>query len=82
LSGSASRHTGADTLHPKIYSEAKYRKRWAIWTLYEAVKVQADKEGKVPCLYLKGRGKRGYLCFFHSKDLKMLIQAYRGSQDE
>lgn len=77
LSGSSSRHTGADTLHPRIYSEAKYRKRWAIWTLFEAVKVQAAKEGKIPCLFLKERGKKGYLMCFHSNDWFELVRQYQ-----
>ena len=77
LSGSCSRHTGADTLHARIYSEAKYRKKWALWTLYEAVKEQAAKESKIPALFLKEKGRPGYLICVHSDDWFKLIEEYR-----
>ncbi len=76
LSGSCSRHTGADTLHLRIYSEVKYRRRWALWTLYEAVKEQAAREAKIPALFLKEKGKRGYLICVHSDDWFKLIKEY------
>lgn len=76
LSGSASRHTGADTLHPQIYSEAKYRKKWALWTLYEIVKEQATREDKIPALFFKQKGKRGYLIVCHSEDWFKLLAEY------
>ena len=62
LSGSASRHTGADTLHPRIYSEAKYRKRWAIWSLFETVKAQASTGGQDPLPLPQGEGEKGLPC--------------------
>lgn len=77
LSGSCSGHTSGDTLHPKLYSEAKYRKKWALWTLFESVKAQAANEGKVPALFLKEKGKRGYLVCVHSDDFFSVVSQYR-----
>jgi len=79
LSGSASGHTAADTLHKRIFAECKLRKYWQVWRLYEAVHKQAAKEEKVPCLYLKEKGKRGYLLCFHSDDWFRLLKDYRGN---
>lgn len=77
LSGSCSGHTSGDTLHKKIYSEAKYRKKWALWTLFEQVKSLAAQEDKIPALFLKEKGKRGYLLVCHSDDFLKLIMQYR-----
>ena len=77
LSGSCSGHTSGDTLHEKIYSEAKYRKKWALWTLFEEVKAQALREGKLPAVFLKEKGKAGYLIVCHSADFLKLVETYR-----
>jgi len=61
LSGSASRHTAGDVIHPTFYVECKRRKRWSVWALYEDVKRRAEREGKVPLLTLKQYRKQGHL---------------------
>jgi hypothetical protein len=80
LSGMNSGHnTSSDTLHKKIYSEAKYRKHWGLWALFEKVKALAAKESKTPCIYLKERGRPGYLMVFHSDDWFQLMKEYHDS---
>lgn len=76
LSGLCSRHTSSDTLHSRIFAECKYRQRWQVWTLYEAVKKQAIKEAKIPALFLKEKGRKGYLVCFHSDDWLQLVKEY------
>ncbi len=56
LSGGASRHTRSDTLHPTIYLEMKYRKRFAIVEQIRQEEVKAKKEHKVAVLGLQQRG--------------------------
>jgi len=78
LSGMNSGHnTSADTLHNKIYSEAKYRKKWALWSLFEQVKELALKESKIPCLFLKQKNKKGYLVCFHYEDWQKVLEGYK-----
>ncbi len=76
LSGSASGHTAADTLHKRIFSECKYRKQWQVWSLFEQVRTAASREGKIPCLYLKTKGKYGYLMCFHYEDFQRIVEEY------
>ena len=68
LSGSASRHTKSDTLHPELFIECKHRKKMAIWSLYEKTKKMAEEEGKIPVLTLKEKGKKGFLICVHQQD--------------
>ena len=81
LSGSASRHTGGDTLHPRIYSECKYRKKWTVWTLFSLVQEAAAREGKIPALFLKEKSKHEYLVCFHSNDWFQLVREYAKEND-
>lgn len=60
LSGSSSRHTSGDLIHPVFYAEVKYRARHAILTLMREVEAKAKREGKTPLLVLKERGRHGF----------------------
>jgi Holliday junction resolvase len=59
LSGSASRHTSGDVIHPVLYVECKYRKRSALWTEFHRVRGLARDEGKEPVLVEKVAGAVG-----------------------
>ncbi|MBI4332915.1 MAG: hypothetical protein HY673_16730 [Chloroflexi bacterium] len=63
LSGNNSKHTAGDVIHPSLYVEVKYRKRFAIVSLMKQVEKAARKEGKTPVLALQEAGakKRYYL---------------------
>lgn len=56
LSGSASRHTKSDSLHPVIYLEMKYRKSFAVVSQIRKEQLKAKKERKVAVLGLQQRG--------------------------
>jgi hypothetical protein len=63
LSGGGSRHTRADTLHPRAFLEVKYRQRFAIVELMRQTEELAKKEGKtaILCLQQKGLKTRYYV---------------------
>ena len=63
LSGGASQITRSDSLHPTIYLETKYRKRFAVVELMRETEVKARVENKVAVLGLvqKGLHTRYYL---------------------
>jgi hypothetical protein len=53
LSGKSSQHgTSADTLHPHLYIEVKYRKVHAAVDLFRDTYNKAQKEGKTPIVIL------------------------------
>ena len=73
LSGSSSKHdTESDTLHERLYIEAKRDKRFlgkVFVTLLHGVATKARKEGKIPVVCLKEHGKQGFYIVVHSKHL-------------
>ena len=81
LSGEMSKHTSSDTLHPRLFVEAKYRKRHTTWSLWRDAKDKADKENKLPVLALKEKGKHGFLVVVRSSDLNEFIKIYKESTD-
>lgn len=56
LSGGSAGHTRADVIHPVIYLEMKYSKRFAILSQIKKDEVKAKKEGKIAVLGLQQRG--------------------------
>ena len=75
LSGSSGRDdtTRSDTTHPRLFVEAKYRRRHAVWTSFDAIKDPARKEGKTPVLALIDKGRPGFLLCIHSDDLSIVV---------
>ena len=55
LSGSSSRHTRGDVIHPVIYLEMKYRQTFAVVSQIRKEEVKAKKEGKVAVLGFQQR---------------------------
>ena len=56
LSGGSSRHTRSDVIHPTIYLEMKYRKRFSVVSQIRREEEKAKKEGKVAVLGFQQRG--------------------------
>lgn len=50
-----------DVLHDTFFIECKERKSFTIWEWFTKAKAEAKKEGKVPLLVLKEKGKHGEL---------------------
>lgn len=73
LSGQNSGHeTNSDTLHPDLYIECKYRKRFALCELFQDTERKAKKEKKVPVVAIKQHGQRNFLLLVRPKDLARL----------
>lgn len=62
LSGRNSKHTASDSLHPRLFIETKYSKRFALVNVYKKAKELARKEGKLPVLILVPKGSTEMYC--------------------
>lgn len=77
LSGINSGHTHADCMGVEgIFIEVKYRKSFALWTLYMKTKNLARKECKVPVVAIREKGKSGFIDLIHSDYLDAYVQMY------
>lgn len=76
LSGGNSKHTRSDTLHDKLFVEAKYRQRSAVWTLFESTDELAAQESKLPLLTLCQKQKPGFLIVAHSDDFEEIAVGF------
>jgi len=76
LSGSNSKHTGSDTLHPYLYVEAKKRKSFALFELYRDTKRKARKEDKTPVVAIKETGRPQVLLLIDPDDLPRVCDCY------
>lgn len=78
LSGENSRHdTHSDSLHPRIYIEAKRDQRLVGKTFSDLIDdtwCKALDEDKIPMIAFKIQGTRGYMIVCHSEDLKDLAE--------
>jgi hypothetical protein len=75
LSGSHSRHSRGDIIHPSLYVECKYRKRFALLTLMRAVEDKAKDEKKRPVLVLQERNARQAYALIRLNDLEVSHEA-------
>ena len=80
LSGSASRQTSADVIHPLFYVEVKYRQRFAVVSLMEEVAEKARKEGKIPVVALQQKNKKTRYYLVNEQTLLMLLEAWKHQQ--
>jgi len=69
LSGGNSGITRADIVDEDLFIEVKYRKKLWIWSLFRETKKLAKKEGKIPVVVVKEKGKMGELWCINSTDL-------------
>lgn len=68
LSGGNSKITRSDSMHKKLFIEAKLRVKHAVVSLWRETKVLAEKEGKIPVICLNEKGKEGFWIMCHSSD--------------
>lgn len=73
LSGGSSGHTRGDVIHRDFYVEIKYRKRWAIWKIWEDTRLKARAEDKLPLVVIKQKGKHGELVLLSLQDFVKLV---------
>jgi hypothetical protein len=81
LSGENSRHTASDTLHHRLFIEAKRDKKYLgkiLTTLLTKTREKAKKEHKIPVLALKEHDKRGFYLIIHSSDLQAVAKEVVG----
>ena len=61
LSGSTSKHTAADIIHPRLFVEVRYRANLVVATWFREIVPRAHKEGKLPVLVMQEKyGKTRY----------------------
>jgi len=74
LSGSASRQTSADVIHPVLYVEVKYRQRFAVLSLMKEVEGKARGEQRIPVVALQQRGERTRYYLIPEKLMTILLE--------
>ena len=82
LSGSNGKVTASDTLHPKLFIEAKKRKKHSVITLYDETKAKAAKEGKIAVIALTVNGRPGVWLMCKAKDFKKVASFLKEEKDE
>jgi hypothetical protein len=70
MSGGASGHTRSDTLHRRLFIEAKLRVKHSAVTLWDGTKELAGKEDKTPVVVLAEKNRPGFWVMCHVDDLK------------
>ena len=60
LSGGNSKMTRSDTLHPRLFIELKYRKRFSLLRLWDQTEVLAKAEGKAPVVVIAEKNREGF----------------------
>lgn len=81
LSGPGSKHSGSDTLHAKLFIDAKVRREFrTAWRFFKAIEGLAEKEGKRPVLVVKVPGGRDAdsIVACRLKDLKAVADEVKG----
>lgn len=81
LSGGNSRITRSDTLDETFFIECKYRSKSSVWSLYDELEALAKKEGKVPVLVVKEKGKHGELFIVKDDYLEEFIENWGNESD-
>ncbi|MGD0626599.1 MAG: hypothetical protein ABSB32_18035 [Thermodesulfobacteriota bacterium] len=72
LSGRNSKHTGADVIHGRLFIECKLRKKHTAVSLWDEVKILAEKEEKTPVVVLCEKGRPGFWILIHNEDFMKL----------
>jgi len=76
LSGGNSGHTRADNIDDELFVECKQGKRIGICKLYYETRALARKEGKVPVIISKEKGRHGFLVTCHITDLPKIAERH------
>jgi hypothetical protein len=73
LSGINGGVTGSDSLHSRLFLEAKLRNHHTVYTLWKKTQIAARKERKTPVLALQEKGHPGALLVIHTDDLDAFV---------
>lgn len=76
LSGGNSRITRSDSIHPKLFVEAKLRQKHAVVTLFDDTAKLAKLEKKIPVVALCEKGRPGYYLVIRPEHLKQVAEEY------
>lgn len=74
LSGFLSRITSGDVIHDTLYVEVKQRASFSVVALFNKTKLLASKEGRLPVLVLKEKGRHGEVAVI---DWKFFLELWR-----
>jgi len=77
LSGSRSRHTSGDVIHPQIYFECKWRKHLAVLSWFKEIAQAARIEKKIPVLILKSKDYPRDCILLEIKELEKVARCLR-----
>ena len=72
LSGRDSKHTAADVIHHRLFIECKLREKHSAVSLWDEVKVRADREGKVPVICLCEKNRPGFWILVKDEDFSKI----------
>lgn len=67
-------HQDGDVLHDELYIEVKYRKEWAIFSLFSEVERLAKDRNKIPLLVLSKKYDRDYIIVCRLGDVKEIAK--------
>ena len=76
LSGGNGKITRSDSLHEKLFIEAKLRKKHTAVTLFDDTAKLAKKEGKIPVVALCEKNRPGYYLLIRPEHLKAVAEEY------
>jgi len=79
LSGGNSGITRSDTVHDKLFVEAKLRQSFALHGLFVETEKLAKLEGKKPMVAIKEKSKKGYLILIRPEDLEEIASYYQSA---
>lgn len=81
LSGGNSKITRSDSLHDKLFIEAKFRAKFPIFDLWKETKALAKLEKKIPLVAIKKKGERGFLYVIHPDDLELIAELHKSQKN-
>lgn len=58
-----------DIDHDTLHVQCKHGKRHAIISVWDAAKLVADKDGKIPCVAIRQTGRKGWWLLVKADDL-------------
>jgi hypothetical protein len=84
LSGSSNRDDKgcSDSIHPRLFIEAKYREKHQVRSLHDKTKALAAKEKKIPVVALVDKSRPGFLICVHCDDFVGVVAEWIAGLDE
>jgi len=72
LSGGNGRQTRSDSLHDRLFVEAKYRGKSAVCSLFRKVATSAARVDKTPVVAIRDKNHESYLLVIRPQDIHLL----------